>query len=163
MSIQKEYLNLIFILLMIYTGEPHEFKENNSMWINIDDLYKEGPNKFEPARRKELFAKMKEELSQNPNLREGHLAAMCKIYASKTNTPEQKAEYFEQLHQIRKSGKTNAEKREMAATFDRVLGRNPELAKDEALKGLAKVDYSAIGYTPTKRGFSKNDGGRTEK
>lgn len=130
---------------------------------DIDDLYKEGPNKFEPARRKELFAKMKEELLQNPNLREGHLAAMCKIYASAKNSPADKAEYFEQLHKIRKSGKTNIEKREMAATFDRVLGRNPELAKDEALKGLAKVDYSAIGYTPTKRGFSKNDGGRTEK
>ena len=24
-----------------YTGEPLEFEENNSMWINIDDLYKE--------------------------------------------------------------------------------------------------------------------------
>ena len=24
-----------------YTGEPLEFEENNSIWINIDDLYKE--------------------------------------------------------------------------------------------------------------------------
>lgn len=24
-----------------YTGEPLEFEENNSMWISIDDLYKE--------------------------------------------------------------------------------------------------------------------------
>ena len=118
---------------------------------------------FTSERKKELFDKMKKEMTANANLRENHLTGMCKIYTSKTNTPEEKAEYFKDLHQIRKSGKTNAEKREMAATFDRVLGRNPDLAKDEALKGLAKVDYSAIGYTPTKRGFSKNDGGRTEK
>ena len=82
------------------------------------------------------------------------MVGMCKIYASQTNTPEDKAEYFEQLHAIRKSGNSNAEKREMARTFGRVLERNPELAKDEALKGLAKVDYSAVGYTPTCRGFS---------
>lgn len=111
---------------------------------------------FAPERKKELFAKMKEEMLKNPNLREGHLAAMCKIYASKTNTLEQKAEYFEGLHEVRKSGTTNAEKREMARTFGRVLERNPDLAKDEALKGLAKIDYSAVGYTPTQVGFLKN-------
>jgi len=130
---------------------------------DIDDLYKEGPNKFEPARQKELFAKMKEELLKNPNLREGHLAGMCKIYASAKNSPADKAEYFEQLHEVRKSGKTNAEKREMAHTFGRVLERNPELAKDEALKGLAKIDYGAVGYTPTKRGFTKNAKDSLEK
>ncbi len=130
---------------------------------DIDDLYNKGADEFDTNRQKELFDKMKDEMIINQNLREGYLACMCKIYASAKNTPEQKAEYFEQLHKIRKSGKTNAEKREMAHAFGRVLERNPELAKDEALKGLAKVDYSAIGYTPTKRGFSKNDGGRTEK
>ena len=111
---------------------------------------------FAPERKKELFAKMKEEMLKNPNLREGHLVGMCKIYVSETNTPEQKAEYFEGLHEVRKSGTTNAEKREMARTFGRVLERNPELAKDEALKGLSKIDYSAVGYTPTRRGFSRN-------
>ena len=118
---------------------------------------------FAPERKKELFAEMKEEMLKNPNLREGHLVGMCKIYVSKTNTPEEKAVYFEQLHKIRKSGNTNAEKREMARTFGRVLERNPELAKDEALKGLAKIDYSAVGYTPTKRGFSKNSKSDLEK
>ena len=113
-------------------------------------------DKFEPARLKEIFNEMKKEVLQNPNLRENHLVGMCKIYTSKTNTPEQKAEYFKGLHEVRKSGNTNAEKREMAHTFGRVLERNPELAKDEALKGLAKIDYSAVGYTPTKRGFLKN-------
>lgn len=112
-----------------------------------------------PERKKELFDKMKEEI-KNPNLRENHFVGMCKIYASNTNTPEDKAMYFEELYKIRKSGKTNAEKREMAATFARVLQRNPELAKDEALQGLAKVDYSAVGYTPTKRGFTHNSGER---
>ena len=111
---------------------------------------------FAPERKKELFAEMKEEMLKNPNLREGHLVGMCKIYVSETNTPEQKAEYFEGLHEVRKSGTTNAEKREMARTFGRVLERNPELAKDEALQGLAKIDYSAVGYTPTRRGFSRN-------
>lgn len=111
---------------------------------------------FSSERKKELFAKMKEEMLKNPNLREGHLVGMCKIYVSETNTPEQKAEYFKGLHEVRKSGTTNAEKREMARTFGRVLERNPELAKDEALKGLAKIDYSAVGYTPTRRGFSRN-------
>ena len=123
---------------------------------DIDKVNKNGPDEFDTNRKKELFAKMKEEMLKNPNLREGHLAAMCKIYASKTNTPEQKAEYFEGLHEVRKSGTTNAEKREMARTFGRVLERNPELAKDEALKGLAKIDYSAVGYTPTQVGFLKN-------
>ena len=123
---------------------------------DIDKVNKNGPDEFDANRKKELFAKMKEEMLENPNLREGHLAAMCKIYASKTNTPEQKAEYFEGLHEVRKSGTTNAEKREMAHTFGRVLERNPELAKDEALKGLAKIDYSAVGYTPTQVGFLKN-------
>ena len=118
---------------------------------------------FAPERKKELFAKMKEEMLKNPNLREGHLVGMCKIYVSETNTPEQKAEYFEGLHEVRKSGTTNAEKREMARTFGRVLERNQELAKDEALKGLAKIDYSAVGYTPTKRGFSKNSKSDLEK
>ena len=109
---------------------------------------------FAPERKHELFDHMKAEMQTNANLRESHLVGMCKIYASQTNTPEDKAEYFEQLHAIRKSGNSNAEKREMARTFGRVLERNPELAKDEALKGLAKVDYSAVGYTPTCRGFS---------
>ncbi len=110
-------------------------------------------------RKEEIFVTMKEEI-KNPNLRENHFVGMCKIYVSKTNTPEDKAMYFEELYKIRKSGKTNAEKREMAATFARVLQRNPELAKDEALQGLAKVDYSAVGYTPTKRGFTHNSGER---
>ena len=123
---------------------------------DIDDLYNKGADEFDANRQKELFAKMKEEMLKNPNLREGHLVGMCKIYASRTNTPEQKAEYFEQLHEVRKSGKTNAEKREMAHTFERVLERNPDLAKDEALQGLAKIDYSTVGYTPTRRGFSRN-------
>lgn len=112
---------------------------------------------FTPERKHELFDHMKEEMQTNANLRESHLVGMCKIYASQTNTPEDKAAYFEQLHAIRKSGNSNAEKREMARTFSRVLERNPELAKDEALKGLAKVDYSAVGYTPTRRGFSKGE------
>ena len=30
-----------------YSGEPLEFEENNSMWINIDDLYEE--NKLFPS------------------------------------------------------------------------------------------------------------------
>lgn len=118
---------------------------------------------FTPERKKELFDKMKKEMTANANLRENHLTGMCKIYVSKTNTPEEKAKYFEELHNIRKSGKTNAEKREMARTFGRVLERNPDLANDEALKGLAKVDYSAVGYTPTKRGFTKNAKDSLEK
>ena len=120
-------------------------------------------DRFEPVRKKEIFDKMQEEITKNPNLLENHLVGMCKIYVSKTNTPEEKAVYFEQLHKIRKSGNTNAEKREMARTFGRVLERNPDLAKDEALKGLAKIDYSAVGYTPTTRGFSKNSKSDLEK
>ena len=40
-----EYPERIFDLSIFivdeYTGEPLEFEENNSMWISIDDLYKE--------------------------------------------------------------------------------------------------------------------------
>ena len=40
-----EYPERIFDLCIFivdeYTGEPLEFEENNSMWISIDDLYKE--------------------------------------------------------------------------------------------------------------------------
>ena len=37
LNIQKEYI----FIVDEYSGEPLEFEENKSMWINIDDLYKE--------------------------------------------------------------------------------------------------------------------------
>ncbi len=115
---------------------------------------------FSPDRKQQIFDRMVDEAMGNSNLLESYLSGICKIYVSETNTPEAKAQYFKDLHSIRKSYDSNAKNREMARTFGRVLERNPELAKDEALQGLAKIDYSAIGIKPTERGFKRDSGGR---
>ena len=59
-----------------------------------------------------------------------------------------KKEMLGELYAIRKGGKTDAEKREMAKTFKRVLDKNPALKKDENLVALSKID--TIISQPTK-------------
>ena len=107
-------------------------------------------------RKKAAFAAMKEKIGENTKTAEDNLVGMCRIYVSKSNTTEEKAGYFKELHKIRKSGKTNAEKREKAHMFERVLALNSDLAKNEALQGLAMIDYGAIGIKPTERGFKRS-------
>ena len=107
------------------------------------------------AALKDKFEIRKKLMKKHPVMLEACLNSMCNAYVL-TKDKTMKKEMLEDLYAIRKSGNSNAEKREMARTFGRVLERNPELAKDEALKGLAKIDYSAVGYTPTQVGFLKN-------
>lgn len=67
------------------------------------------------------------------------LTTMCRIYVAEEDT-KAKLEFLKELYQIRKGGKTNKDKNEMAGTFVRVLDKTPELKKDENLVALSKRD-----------------------
>ena len=67
------------------------------------------------------------------------LTTMCRIYVAEDDK-ETKLGFLKELFQIRKEGKTNAEKNKMADTFARVLDNAPELKKDDNLVRLSKRD-----------------------
>ena len=52
------------------------------------------------------------------------------------------------LYSLRKGGKTNKDKREMAKAFQRVLERTPNLKENENLVALNKIDIPL--HQPTK-------------
>ena len=99
------------------------------------------------AERKENFAAKKKLMEKHPIMLEPCLNSMCVSYVT-TKDEAIKKEMLSDLYEIRKGGKTNADKREIAKTFKRVLDKNPELKKDENLVALSKVD--TVVSQPTK-------------
>ncbi|MBR6409226.1 MAG: hypothetical protein IKS23_03180, partial [Alphaproteobacteria bacterium] len=98
-------------------------------------------NSLSDAEKKTNFDTKKKLMEEHPIMLEPCLNSMCESYVA-TKDEAIKKEMLNELYEIRKSGDTNSEKREMARTFKRVLDRNPELKKDENLVALSKIDYA---------------------
>ena len=76
---------------------------------------------------------------EHPVMQELALTTMCRCYMAEKDK-KTKLEFLKTLYQIRKEGKTNKEKNEMADTFARVLNRAPELKCDNNLVRLSQRD-----------------------
>lgn len=97
--------------------------------------------------RKQNFAAKKKLMEEHPIMLEPCLNSMCESYVY-TKDEAIKKEMLGELYVIRKGGKSDTEKRDMAKTFKRVLDKNPSLKKDENLVALSKID--TIISQPTK-------------
>ena len=93
-------------------------------------------NKYE---RRGLFNRCNRLRQEHPVMQDVSLTTMCRIYVAEDDK-EMKLGFLKELYQIRKEGKTNAEKNKMADTFARVLDNAPELKKDDNLVRLSKRD-----------------------
>lgn len=91
------------------------------------------------GKRKDEFDKRKNLMMEHPIMTEICLASMCSFYID-TKDEKLKTEMLKSLYEIRKSGKKNKDKRNMAGVFKRVLDKNPRLKKDEKLVALSKID-----------------------
>ncbi len=99
------------------------------------------------AELKDKFELKKKLMKEHPIMLEPCLNSMCNAYVL-TKDEAMKKEMLGELYAIRKGGKTDAEKREMAKTFKRVLDKNPNLKNDENLVALSKID--TVISQPTK-------------
>ena len=93
-------------------------------------------NKYE---RRGLFNRCNRLRQEHPVMQDVSLTTMCRIYVAEDDK-KTKLGFLKELFQIRKEGKTNAEKNKMADTFARVLDNAPELKKDDNLVRLSKRD-----------------------
>lgn len=89
--------------------------------------------------KRDNFAAKKKLMTEHPIMLEPCLNSMCESYVF-TKDEAIKKEMLGELYAVRKGGKTDAEKRDMAKTFKRVLDKNPVLKKDENLVALSKID-----------------------
>lgn len=89
--------------------------------------------------KRDNFAAKKKLMTEHPIMLEPCLNSMCESYVF-TKDEAIKKEMLGELYAVRKGGKTDAEKRDMAKTFKRVLDKNPALKKDENLVALSKID-----------------------
>ena len=118
-------------------------KTERASSVNIAENVKEQTDE----QRKENFAAKKKLMKEHPIMLEPCLNSMCESYVA-TKDEAIKNEMLSDLYAIRKGGKTDSEKREMAKTFKLVLDKNPSLKKDENLVALSKID--TIVSQPTK-------------
>ena len=89
--------------------------------------------------RQVLFERSNDLRQTRPVIQDVALTTMCRIYVAEDDK-KTKLGFLKKLYQIRKEGKTNAEKNKMADTFARVLDNAPELKKDDNLVRLSKRD-----------------------
>lgn len=122
--------------------------KNNDVTAKINNLKKNVQNSIDAPdnidamsakERKELFNLSKKAIEDTPKLKEVAISNMMNVYVATEDREEQKT-YLLDLYILRKSGKTDKEKREMAKTFNRVITRDERLHKNTHLANLAKVD-----------------------
>ena len=86
-------------------------------------------------------------MKEHPVMLEACLSSMCMAYHL-TEDKKAKSQMLAGLYSLRKGGKTNKDKREMAKAFQRVLERTPSLKENENLVALSKIDVPF--HQPTK-------------
>ena len=91
------------------------------------------------AERRDIFDKTNRLRQEHPIMQEVLLTTMCKCYIAEKDK-DAKFEFLKELCRIRKNGKTNQEKNEMADTFAHILEKEPDLKADNYLVRLSQRD-----------------------
>lgn len=124
-------------------------KDKTMYKLGVKDVNKETSKiqKLENIENKKAFLAKKNLMKNHPVMLESCLTSMCLIYNG-TQDAATKKEMLSDLYKIRKGGKTNKEKRNMAKIFKDILDTNPSLKENANLVALSKVDN--ILSSPTK-------------
>ena len=122
-------------------NEEKSSKENE---IFLEDV---GISDMSTDERQALFDRSNNLRREHPVMQDVALTTMCRCYTEEKDK-KTKLKLLKELYQIRKGGKDNKEKNEMADTFARVLDRAPELKVDDNLVRLSQRDI--VVKQPTK-------------